>query len=142
MSGLALPGLASFVSEFLVVVGTYPTQPVAAVLGTTGIILAALYMLLMYKRIMTGPKPESLALDASVVDEGWRKRSGGTLVPDLTGREKLVAAPLIAAVLVLGFFPNLALDVINPAVNTSISHVGTADTSPPAAGAAAEGSSK
>jgi NADH-quinone oxidoreductase subunit M len=142
MSGLALPGLASFVSEFLVVVGTFPTQPVAAVLGTTGIILAALYMLLMYKRIMTGPKPESLALDPATVDARWRKSSGGTRVADLSLREKLVAAPLIAAFLVLGFYPNLALNVINPAVDTSLSHVSTADTSPPAAGAAAEGSSK
>ena len=142
MSGLALPGLASFVSEFLVYVGTYPTQPVAAVLATSGIILAALYMLLMYKRVMTGPKPESLALEPGMVDEKWRKSSGGTVIADLSLREKLVAAPLIAAFLVLGFYPNLALDVINPAVDTSLSHVSTADTSPPAAGAAAEGSSK
>ncbi|GAA6524915.1 NADH-quinone oxidoreductase subunit M [Intrasporangium sp. DVR] len=142
LSGLALPGLASFVSEFLVYVGTFPTQPVAAVLATAGIILAALYMLLMYKRIMTGPKPETLALDAASVDDRWRRSSGGTVIPDLTLREKLVAAPLIAAFLVLGFYPNLALDVINPAVDTSLSHVSTADTSPPAAGVAAEGSTK
>lgn len=142
LSGLALPGLASFVSEFLVYVGTFPTQPVAAVLATAGIILAALYMLLMYKRVMTGPKPESLAVDPAAVDERWRRSSGGTIIADLTLREKLVAAPLIAAFLVLGFYPNLALDVINPAVDTSLSHVSTADTSPPAAGTAAEGSSK
>jgi len=142
LSGLALPGLASFVSEFLVYVGTFPTQPVAAVLATAGIILAALYMLLMYKRVMTGPKPESLAVDPAAVDERWRRSSGGTVIADLTLREKLVAAPLIAAFLVLGFYPNLALDVINPAVDTSLSHVSTADTSPPAAGPAAEGSSK
>jgi NADH-quinone oxidoreductase subunit M len=142
MSGLALPGLSTFVSEFLVYVGTYRTQPVAAVLATTGIILAALYMLLMYKRVMTGPKPESLALDPGLVDEKWRTSSGGTVIADLSLREKLVAAPIIAAVLVLGFYPNLALDVINPAVDTSLSHVSTADTSPPAADAAVEGSSK
>ena len=141
MSGLALPGLASFVSEFLVYVGSYKTQPVAAVLATTGIILAALYMLLMYKRIMTGPKPESLAVDPSAVDDRWRKSSGGTRIADLSVREKVVAAPILAAILVLGFYPNLALDAINPAVDASLSHVSTADTTP-AAGAAAEGSSK
>ncbi len=63
LSGLALPGLSSFVSEFLVLVGSFPTQPVAAVIATAGIILAALYILLMVKRVMTGPKPEHLAAD-------------------------------------------------------------------------------
>ena len=60
LSGLPCPGLSSFVSEFLVLVGSFSTQPVAAVIATSGIILAALYILLMYKRVMTGPKPEGL----------------------------------------------------------------------------------
>lgn len=123
LSGLALPGLSSFVSEFLVLVGTFPTHPVAAVIATSGIILAALYILLMYKRVATGPVPEGL--------------SG---VRDLSLREKVVAAPLIASFIVLGFYPKLALDVINPAVDTYLTHVQQHDD--PAAGAAAEGSSK
>ena len=65
-----------------------------------GIILAALYILLMYQRMMTGPKPESAA--------GTR---------DLTHREKWVVAPLIAPFLVLGFYPKPVLDMINPAVD-------------------------
>ena len=60
----------------------------AAVVATAGIVLAALYILLMYKRMMTGPKPELAAP-----------------VRDITRREKLVVAPLIAAFLVLGFYP-------------------------------------
>ena len=121
LAGLALPGLSSFVSEFLVLVGTYPTQPVAAVLATSGIILAALYILLMYKRVMTGPKPEGLAP-----------------MPDLSLREKVVAAPIIAFFLILGFYPKLALDVINPAVAASLSHVQSDAAITPAA----EGSTK
>ena len=58
LSGLALPGLSSFISEFLVLVGTFQRYQAAAVIATAGIILAALYILLMYKRMMTGPKPE------------------------------------------------------------------------------------
>jgi NADH-quinone oxidoreductase subunit M len=58
---LALPGLGSFVSEFLVLAGTFQRHQVVAVIATTGIILAALYILLMYQRTMTGPKPESAA---------------------------------------------------------------------------------
>jgi NADH-quinone oxidoreductase subunit M len=94
---LALPGLGSFVSEFLVLAGTFQRYQVLAVIATTGIILAALYILLMYQRMMTGPKPESAV---------------GT--PDLSLREKWVAIPLIALFLVLGFYPKPVLDVINP----------------------------
>ena len=76
----------------------------------------------MYKKVMTGPKPEGL-----------------TGVADLSTREKLVAAPLIAFFIVLGFYPKPALDVINPAVDTSLSYVQTDAASQ---GTAAEGSTK
>jgi NADH-quinone oxidoreductase subunit M len=58
LSSLALPGLSSFISEFLVLVGTFQRYPAAGVVATIGIVLAALYILLMYQRMMTGPKPE------------------------------------------------------------------------------------
>jgi NADH-quinone oxidoreductase subunit M len=122
LSGLALPGLSSFISEFLVLVGTFQRYKVPAIIATTGIILAALYILLMYKRMMTGPKPE---LDAPV--------------RDISLREKLVVAPLIAAFLVLGFYPKPALDVLNPAVATTRKFVGVTD---PAPTNAADGSAK
>ncbi len=148
LSGLALPGLSSFVSEFLVLVGTFPTQPAAAVIATFGIILAALYVLLMYKKVMTGPKPEGLVgerAESRMTDDerAEGKRSGLAIVRDLSLREKLVATPLIASFVILGFFPNLALDVINPAVTTSLSYVQT-DTTPLAGSTAgpAEGSTK
>ena len=86
LSSIALPGLGSFVSEFLVLAGTFQRHQVVAVIATTGIILAALYILLMYQRTMTGPRPD-------------------IAVPDLSRREKWVAAPLIALFLVLGCYP-------------------------------------
>jgi NADH-quinone oxidoreductase subunit M len=113
MSALALPGLNSFVSEFLVLVGTFQRYQLAAVLATVGIILAALYVLLMYQRMMTGPKPASAA---------------GT--PDMSHREKWVVAPLIVAFLVLGFYPKPVLDVINPAVARTLHYVGVTDPAP------------
>jgi NADH-quinone oxidoreductase subunit M len=113
LSGLALPGLSSFISEFLVLVGTFQRYPVAAVIAAGGIILAALYILLMYQRMMTGPKPETAA--------GTR---------DLSHREKWVVAPLIAAFILLGFYPKPALDVINPAVATTLQIVGVTDPAP------------
>ncbi len=122
MASLALPGLGPFVSEFLVLVGTFQRYRAAAVIATFGIILAALYILLMYKRMMGGPKPE---LSAPVLD--------------LSVREKLVVAPLIAAFLFLGFYPKPVLDVLNPAVATTLQKVGVHD---PAPTLAADGSSK
>ena len=113
LSALALPGLNSFISEFLVMVGTFQRYRIATVLATLGIILAALYILLMYQRMMTGPKPESLA---------------GT--PDMSHRERWVVAPLIAAFLVLGFYPKPVLDVINPAVARTLHYVGVTDPAP------------
>ncbi len=142
LAGLALPGLSSFVSEFLVLVGSYSTQPVAAVIATSGIILAALYILLMYKRVMTGPKPAELVAEGVTVDDRWRRSSGGTTVRDLTTRDKLVATPLIAALILLGVLPNLALNVINPAVDKTLAHVQQANPQLNPAGTVAEGSSK
>jgi NADH-quinone oxidoreductase subunit M len=125
LSALALPGLNSFISEFLVLVGTFQRYRVAAVIATSGIILAALYVLLMYERMMTGPKPESAA--------GTR---------DMSHREKWVVAPLIAAFIVLGFYPKPALDVINPAVTRTLHYVGVTDPVPTNPPAAAQGALK
>ena len=61
LSSLALPGLSSFVSEFLVLVGTFERYPWVGVIATLGIVLAALYILLMYQRTMTGPSPTCVA---------------------------------------------------------------------------------
>jgi len=113
LSGLGLPGLGAFNAEFLTLVGTFQRYQVAAVVATIGIILASLYILLTYKRMMTGPLPESAV---------------GT--HDLGVREKWVVAPLIALFLVLGFYPKPVLDIINPAVRTTLSHVGVSDPAP------------
>jgi NADH-quinone oxidoreductase subunit M len=122
LAGLALPGLSSFVSEFLVLLGTFQRYPAAAIIATAGIILAALYILLMYKRMMTGPKPEL-----------------AEPVHDWNLREKLVVAPLIALLVVLGFYPKPALDLLNPAVSKTLTFVGVED---PAPTNAADGSAK
>ena len=114
LATLSLPGLAPFVSEFLVLVGTFSRYPVAGVVATAGIILAALYVLLMYQRTMTGPleKPELRRM------------------PDLRARELAVAAPLIALLVLLGVFPKPLTDVVNPAVRHSLSDVQQKDPKP------------
>ncbi|MFF4867819.1 NADH-quinone oxidoreductase subunit M [Streptomyces sp. NPDC090109] len=113
LATLSLPGLAPFVSEFLVLVGTYARYPVAGVIATTGIVLAALYTLVLYQRTMTGP-----------VKEEVRK------LPDLRPRELAVVVPLIAVLIFLGVFPKPLTDVVNPAVRHTMSDVQQKDPQP------------
>jgi NADH-quinone oxidoreductase subunit M len=113
LSSLALPGLSTFVSEFLVLVGTFTRYEVAAVVATGGIILASVYILLMYQRTMTGEPTEHTSKLA-----------------DLSARETWVVAPLVAVIIGLGFFPQPVLDVINPAVDWTMNEVGTTDPQP------------
>ena len=113
LSSLALPGLSSFVSEFLVLVGTYTRYPVAAILGTFGIILAALYILIPVQKALHGPIT-----------------SGNESLPDLTRREKIAIAPVIAIIIALGFYPKPALDLINPTSVTTITDAGFSDPAP------------
>jgi NADH-quinone oxidoreductase subunit M len=123
LSSLALPGLSTFVSEFLVLVGTFTRYEAAAVIATGGIILASVYILWMYQRTMHGEPNEHTSK-----------------LTDLTAREAWVVAPLIAAIIGLGFFPQPLLDVINPAVGQTLEQVGSTDPEPavPAAEGAAE----
>jgi NADH-quinone oxidoreductase subunit M len=110
MSGLALPGLSSFVSEFLVLVGTYTRYPVAAVIGTLGIVLAALYILIPIQKTLHGPTTNS--------NENLR---------DLNLREKIAIAPVIAIIVVMGFYPKPVLDLINPISRTIVINAGFTD---------------
>ena len=58
LATLSLPGLAPFISEFLVLIGTFTRFPVLAVLASTALVLSAVYILWMYQRMMTGPVKE------------------------------------------------------------------------------------
>jgi len=117
VSGLAmlsLPGLSTFVSEFLVLVGTFTRYRAAAVAATAGVILAAIYILWLYQRTMTGPV-----------------RPGVEKLPDLKARELWAVGPLIALLIVFGFFPQPLLDIINPAVSHTLVQVHATDPVPP-----------
>jgi NADH-quinone oxidoreductase subunit M len=113
MSSLALPGLSSFVSEFLVLVGTYTRYPVAAIIATFGIVLAALYILIPVQKALHGPTTP-----------------GNENLPDLNKREIAAIAPVIAVIIALGFYPKPALDIINPAAEATISKAGFSDPAP------------
>ncbi|WP_077100073.1 NADH-quinone oxidoreductase subunit M [Mycobacterium terramassiliense] len=113
MATLSLPGLAPFISEFLVLLGTFNRYWLAAAFGVTALVLSAIYMLWLYQRVMTGPVA-----------------AGNERIGDLKARELIVVAPLIALLLVLGVYPKPVLDLINPAVENTMTTIGQHDPAP------------
>ena len=128
LSSLALPGTSSFVSEFLVLVGSFPNQPVFTILATVGIIFAALYVLWLYQRVAHG-EVRGAAM-ASSLGEGVNPVTGRPRFPDLSRRELAVLAPLVALIIGLGVYPQPVLDVITPSVNATMTEVGLTDPVP------------
>jgi NADH-quinone oxidoreductase subunit M len=113
LSALALPGMSTFISEFLVLVGTFTRHKGLAVLATAGIVLAAVYVLYLYQRTFQGRLTERVS----------RFR-------DVNVRETLAVAPLIALIIFLGLYPKPLLDIINPAVKHTLSDVHSTDPAP------------
>jgi NADH-quinone oxidoreductase subunit M len=113
LASLALPGLSTFVSEFMVLVGTFSRYKVPATFAVSGIVLAAIYILWMYQRTMNGPTAPSVAK-----------------MPDLKARELWAVGPLIALIIALGVYPQAALNIINPAVKSTMAQVHQFDPTP------------
>ncbi len=115
LAGLSLPGLGSFVGEFLVIAGTWSRLPWVAAISTIAMVLAALYILIMYQRVHTGP-----------VTEQTRRH----ITTDLSGWERLAVAPVMILLLITGLFPKPVLDVIEPVAKQAMSHVQATDPAP------------
>ncbi|MFI7577389.1 NADH-quinone oxidoreductase subunit M [Micromonospora sp. NPDC049497] len=125
LASLALPGTAPFVSEFLVLIGTFTVNKPVAVIATLGIILAAAYVLWMVQRTTQG------TLNPALTEVDGMKR-------DLNLREKVVVAPLIALIVLLGFYPKPVTDVINPAVQATMQDIDRTDPAPTSGGTVQE----
>jgi NADH-quinone oxidoreductase subunit M len=109
LSSVGLPGLNGFVGEFLILLGTFVTRRWWAVVATTGVILAALYLLWAYQRVFHGePEGENATMR------------------DMNLRERAVMLPLIAMIVFLGVYPKPVLDRINPSVQALMQHVDAA----------------
>ncbi len=116
VAGLAacgLPGLSPFVSEILVLISAFDYAWWAGAVAVSAIVLAAVYVLWLYQRTMTGPPRPEVA--------------GFT---DLDRREIGTIAPLLVALVVFGFYPMPLLDVINPTVDSTLVEVGVTDEGP------------
>ncbi len=107
-SSIGLPGTNGFVGEFLILVGAFESElRVFTVFATTGVILAAVYMLWMFQRVMMGkitnPANENLK--------------------DLSAREVVVMLPLLLFIFWIGFYPNTFLEKMNPSIDNLINQV-------------------
>ncbi|MCY4546745.1 MAG: NADH-quinone oxidoreductase subunit M [Defluviicoccus sp.] len=114
LGSVGLPGTSGFVGEFLVLVGAFQVNTWLALLATTGIVLGAAYMLYLYRRVIYG---------------ALTKEDLKTMV-DLNRREIAVFAPLVAATLWMGIWPEPFLDVMHASVANLIENYRVALESP------------
>jgi NADH-quinone oxidoreductase subunit M len=107
LSSIGLPGTNGFVGEFLVLVGAFRTYPLATAIATTGVIVAAAYLLWALQRVLFNPldKPENEQLT------------------DLTARELAVLVPLLACIVWIGVYPKPLLERMEPAARQLIEQV-------------------
>jgi len=110
MASVGLPGTANFVGEFLSLVGAYNANSWVAAVATTGIILGAAYMLWLYRRVAFG---ESRNADAAAM-------------PDLNAREWAMLAPIAAATLWMGVYPESFMAPMRADVGTLLARVASA----------------
>ncbi|MFZ4583642.1 MAG: NADH-quinone oxidoreductase subunit M [Acidimicrobiia bacterium] len=105
-ASIGLPGLSGFVGEFLALLGTFLANRWIAVVATTGVILAAVYLLWAFQRAFTGePEGENVG------------------IRDIKARELLTVVPLLALSLFLGFYPKPVLDRVQPSLQNVIERV-------------------
>ncbi len=88
LSSIGLPGLNGFVGEFLVLLGTFQTHPIASIFAAMGVVLGAVYMLTMYRHVFFGPE-----------NPRWKD------LPDVSPRELVTLLPLVALAVLLGVMP-------------------------------------
>lgn len=112
LSSVGLPGLNGFVGEFLIVYGTFVTRTGYAIVAALGIIIAAVYLLTLFRRAMHGPVLPSLT------------------GPDLSGREVLVLIPLVVLMVGIGLYPAPLLNSLEASVDQVNAHVQTVQASP------------
>jgi NADH-quinone oxidoreductase subunit M len=105
-AGLGLPGLSSFISEALVLIGSFQQYKIITITATTGIILTAAYFLWTMQRMFLGPQNMKYAK-----------------LPDISLREAFTLTPLALIVILLGFYPMPVLDLIGTTLKHTVAMV-------------------
>ena len=106
MASIGLPGLSGFVSEYLVLIGTFGTHVWWGAVATLGVVASAVYLLWAYQRVFHG-----------------KATGANAAMPDATTKERWVMVPVVALIVVLGVFPKPVLERITPSVQQLIQHV-------------------
>ena len=94
LGSVGLPGTSGFIGEFLVIVGAFKYSSIVVIGSATGIVLSAVYMLYLYKRIIFGEMSNEKLSE----------------ILDLNNREKIILIPLAIAVIFIGIFPNIFIE--------------------------------
>ncbi len=105
LGSVGLPGTSGFVGEFLTLLGAFQSNTLIAFFATSGVVLGAAYMLVLYRRVVFGPQDNKDAADMF----------------DVTRLEKALFIPLIILVFYLGIFPTVVLEKISPPVTNIVS---------------------
>jgi NADH-quinone oxidoreductase subunit M len=122
-ASIGLPGLNGFIGEFLILLGAFSVKPGWTAAAATGVILGAIYMLWMYRRVFFGPMthPENQKL------------------ADLSRRELLILAPVIALIIIMGVYPQPFLSRMKPSVDVTLHRILGSQTAPVASNHATRG---
>lgn len=112
LATMGLPGTMNFVGEYSIMVGAFTRHPVLVAFAVLGTVLAAVYVLWAYQRVFTGEPTPSVTK--------WVRT-------DLTVLERVTLAPLIALLLVFGFFPKPFTQLVQPVAENSMTSVQLAD---------------
>jgi len=107
LASLGLPGLAGFVSEFMVLLGSFPVYRWMAMAACVGILLAAAYLLYMIQRVLLGK-----------LNPKWSN------LPDMNAREIFTLVPLMILILLIGIYPKAALEYMTPTIETLVRLLG------------------
>jgi NADH-quinone oxidoreductase subunit M len=113
-ASIGLPGLNGFIGEFLILLGAFRVKPGWTAAAATGVILGAIYMLWMYRRVFFGPMshPENQKLS------------------DLNRREMFILAPVIALIIIMGIYPQPFLSRMKPSVDLTLHRILGSQTAP------------
>jgi NADH-quinone oxidoreductase subunit M len=126
LSSIGLPGLNGFIGEFLILLGAFAVTPGWTALAATGLILGAVYMLWMFRRVIFGPltRPENQQLR------------------DLNARELLIMAPIVALIIIMGVYPQPFLSRMKPSIDFTLKKIFSVYSPPAAATATRDGENR
>jgi NADH-quinone oxidoreductase subunit M len=125
-ASIGLPGLNGFVGEFLILLGAFRVTPLWTAAAATGVILGAVYMLWMYRRITFGPLTNP----------------ANAKLKDLSARELFLLAPILLLIVLMGVYPQPFLQRMGPAIELTLKRISVVSPAPATAMPAIAGESK